>query len=156
MSAIPELANLSEEEVALLKNTPAYVSLLIAGADSKIDRDEIREAISVTKMKQNRARKELLNFYKSVAPDFENTLNGMIKSLPSGPEERSKLIMEELKKLNVVLPKTEKQFAIQFYASMKDIAKKVAEASGGVFGYMAVGYEEAKLIDLKMINDPAK
>jgi hypothetical protein len=156
MSAIPELSKLNEEEFSIITKAPAYVSLLIAGADSNIDRDEIKEAISVTKLKQNRARKELLNYYQAVAPDFEKTLTGLLNNLPKEPEERSKLVVEELKKLNTILPKLDKQFAIQFHASMRDIARKVAEASGGVFGYMAIGYEESKLIDLKMINDPAK
>lgn len=154
MSNIPEINMLSEEERDVMMKTPAFVALLIAGADSKIDRSEIQEAISVTKMKQNRARKELLNFYKAVAPDFEQTLNTLLKKMPAGPEERSKIIVEELKKLNVILPKLDKQFAVQFHQSMRDLAKKVAEASGGVFGYMAIGYEESKLIDLKMIDSP--
>ena len=39
---------------------------------------------------------------------------------------------------------------------MKDHAVKIAESSGGVFGFMSVGYEESKVIDLKMIKDPSK
>jgi hypothetical protein len=52
------------------------------------------------------------------------------------------------------LKKVDRNWAVQFVESMKDIAKKVAEAAGGVFGYLSIGYEESKLIDLKMIKVP--
>ena len=41
------------------------------------------------------------------------------------------------------------------YSINESKAKQIAEASGGVFGYMAIDYEESKLIELKMIKDPA-
>ncbi|MEM6829901.1 MAG: hypothetical protein AAF551_05250, partial [Bacteroidota bacterium] len=61
----------------------------------------------------------------------------------------------ELRKLNFILPKIDNNFAVKFYASLKELAKKIAEASGGVLGYLSVGYEEAKLMELKMLKDPA-
>ena len=56
--------------------------------------------------------------------------------------------------MNEILIKLDKTLAIKFYESLKDFAKKIAEASGGVLGYMSIGYEESKLIQLKMIKDP--
>jgi len=38
---------------------------------------------------------------------------------------------------------------------MKDIAKRIAKASGGVLGYISVDYEESKLMELRMIKNPA-
>ena len=70
-------------------------------------------------------------------------------------QEREKLLSEEISKVNDIWPKLESSFAIKLYASLKEIAKHIAEASGGVFGYMSVGYEESKLIDLKMIKKPS-
>jgi hypothetical protein len=64
-------------------------------------------------------------------------------------------LVAELKKLNRILPKIDKNFAVKFYQSLKDIAKNIAEASGGVLGYMSVSYAEAKLIGLRMIHDPS-
>ena len=43
---------------------------------------------------------------------------------------------------------------IKFYDSIEDWAKRIAEASGGIMGYMSVTYEEAKLLTLKMIRPP--
>ncbi|WKK80223.2 hypothetical protein [Marivirga arenosa] len=152
---IPELQNLNESEIDLLKKIPAMVTILIAGADEEISKSELKEAVNVTKIKQSKARKELLSYYKEVAPDFEESLNELLNSYPQEAEVRSKQVIEEIERLNSILTKVDKDWAVQFIESMKDIAKRVAEAAGGVFGYLSIGYEESKLIDLKMIKVPA-
>ena len=65
-------------------------------------------------------------------------------------------VYEKLELKQDVFQKLDKKFAIKLYASLKETAIHIAEASGGVFGYMSVGYEESRLIDLKMIKDPSK
>ncbi|HET8859209.1 hypothetical protein [Marivirga sp.] len=151
---IPELEKLTESEIDILKKIPAMVTILIAGADEEISKNEIKEAINLTKIKQSKARKELIGYYQLVAPDFEKSLNELLKSYPKETEVRSKLVIEDIEKLNGILKKVDKNWAFQFVESMKDIAKKVAESAGGVFGYLSIGYEESKLIDLKMIKVP--
>lgn len=152
---ISALSKLTQEEIDLMKKTPALVTILIAGADKKIEQSELREAVALAKLKQSRSREILKEYYGEVSVQFEGTLNDLIGSMPSDPEKRAKVVVEELEKLNTILPKLEKSFAAQFYASMKDFSRKVAEASGGVFGYLSVSYEEAKLMELKMIKDPS-
>ncbi|MGJ3235714.1 hypothetical protein [Marivirga sp.] len=151
---ISELKNLSESEIDLLKKIPAMVTILIAGADDQISKSELKEAVNLTKIKQSKARKELLGYYQEIAPDFEQSLNELLNSYPQDAEVRSKQVIEELERLNEILKKVDKDWATQFVSSMKDIAKKVAEAAGGVFGYLSIGYEESKLIDLNMIKVP--
>lgn len=151
---ISELKNLSQSEIDLLKKIPAMVTILIAGADDQISKSELKEAVNLTKIKQSKARKELLSYYQEVAPDFEKSLNDLLSTYPKDAEVRSKQVIEGLERLNDILKKVDKDWAAQFVSSMKDIAKKVAEAAGGVFGYLSIGYEESKLIDLKMIKVP--
>ncbi|MFQ3213470.1 MAG: hypothetical protein ACI9XJ_000211 [Marivirga sp.] len=152
---IPEFEKLSEAEIELMKKIPALVTILIAGADEEISKSELQKAVSLTRIKQSKARKELLAYYQEIGPHFEDTLNDLLKSYPEEPETRSKMVVEDLKRLNAILPKIETAWGVQFVESMKEIAKKVAESTGGVFGYLTIGYEESKLIDLKMINKPA-
>jgi hypothetical protein len=153
---IPEFESLREDEVDVLVKAPVYVAILIAGADGNIDKSERKEAINVARGKQSRAREQLGDFYKIVGEEFEDNFNQLIDELPSGTEERLSTISKELRKLNFILPKIDKNFSVKFHASLKELAKKIAEASGGVLGYLSIGYEEAKLMELKMINDPAK
>ena len=152
---IEEFKNLREDELEVLFKAPVLVAVLIAGADSKIDDDELEQAVDVAESKQSRAREHLLEYYKEVGNDFKEKLNKAIAELPSGVEERNDAISKELRKLNHILPKIDQAFAIKLHASLKDMAKKIAEASGGLLGYMSVSYEEAKLMDLPMLKDPA-
>ena len=152
---IPEFENLEQEEENLMYAAPVLVAILIAGADGKIDKAEMREAISISSMKKIKARKELKVFYNEVTRDFEDKLKVGISKYPDDPAERQKIIEEELKGLNRILPKLNKKFAIKFYESLKDFGKKIAESSGGILGYMSIGYEESKMIELKMIKNPS-
>jgi hypothetical protein len=153
---IPEFENLSQEEAEILYSIPIYVSVLIAGADGKIDQAEIKKAVSLSGLKKKKARRELLGFYNYVNTDYEDKLKMAIANLPSNHKKREKILIADIEKVNNIFPKLDRAFAIKLYASFKEIAKHIAEASGGVFGYMSVGYEESKLIDLKMIKDPSK
>ena len=154
--AVKEFENLREDEVQVLLDAPVYVSILIAGADGKIDKSERKEAIEVARSKQSIAREELVEYYKMVGESFEGKFNSLIESLPEDTKDRNTDIEQELRKLNFILPKIDRPFAIKFYASLKDLAKKIAEASGGILGYLSVSYEEQTLMELKMINDPEK
>ena len=152
---IAEFDNLNQAEIDLMYSLPIYVAVLIAGADGKIDGVEVKKAVAISGLKTTKARKELIDYYQQVNTDYEDKLKMTIANLPSGTKEREKMLIEEIGKVNDIFPKLETSFAVKLYASLKEIAKHIAEASGGVFGYMSVGYEESKLIDLKMIKKPA-
>lgn len=152
---IKEFENLREDEIEVLLSAPINVAILVAGADGNIDKAERKEAIEVARSKQGRAREQLMEFYKLVGESFETKFNKLIDELPEDAEERNKVLTAELRKLNFIFAKIDKNFAVKLYASLKDLAKKIAEASGGILGYLSVSYEESKLIELKMINDPA-
>ncbi|MEO9870912.1 hypothetical protein [Ekhidna sp.] len=150
---IPEFEPLREDEIQVILQSPVYVAILIAGADGKIDKSERKEAIEIARNKQSRSREQLADFYKLVGEQFEDNFNRLIDELPSGTDARIEAISTELRKLNFILPKIEKNFAVKYHASLKDLAKKIAEASGGVLGYLSVSYEESKLMELKMIKE---
>ncbi|MFY0605416.1 MAG: hypothetical protein JXR10_01805 [Cyclobacteriaceae bacterium] len=153
---IKEFEDLREDEVGILLDAPVYVAILIAGADGEIDKSERKEAIDVAHFKQSRARERLVEYYKLVGENFETKFNQYIDQLPDDADERTKAINTELRKLNFIFPKLDKGFTASLYASLKELAKKIAEASGGILGYLSVSYEESKLIELDMIKDPAE
>jgi hypothetical protein len=151
---VKEFENLREDEVEVLLNAPINVAILIAGADGKIDNAERKEAISVARAKQSRSREQLESYYQQVGERFEAKFNELVEAYPDEAESRNKQITTELRKLNFILPKVDSKFSIKLHASLKDLAKKIAEASGGVLGYLSVSREESQLMELKMINNP--
>lgn len=150
---IKEFEKLREDEVDVLMKAPVYVAILIAGADGEIDKSERREAIAIANNRQSRSREQLSEYYKHI--DFDAEFERLVDELPSGTEERTTAIIRELRKLNFIMKKVDRPFAVKLHASLKDLAKKVAEASGGVLSYLTVSYEESKLMELKMLQDPA-
>ena len=108
---IEEFKNLTQEEVEVMYKVPVLVSILIAGADNDIDRSEIRQAVSLSKTKQTKAREDLIDYYKEAGKDFEDKMKVMIQQYPARSEERNPLIIAELEKLNSLLPKLNNTFA---------------------------------------------
>ncbi len=153
---IAEFESLSDSEVELMLKAPLLVCVLIAGADNNIDRNEIRGAIDLAKKKSKKSRARLIEFYATVAEDFEDKLKIVIQSFPVEAAQRNPLIVDELSQLNSILPKIDKSFSTHFYESIKETAQKVAESSGGLFWIKkSIGPEEAKYVGLPMIKNPA-
>lgn len=152
---IQEFEILSQRERELMYSLPVYVAVLIAGADGEIDKREVSRANNIANDKIKNARKDLILYYNQANENFEDKLKMAIANLPSGTKERQKFLVDKLKESNESFEKLPKKFSVELYASLKEVAKKIAEASGGVFGYMAIDFEESKLIELKMIEDPS-
>ncbi len=153
---IQEFEILSQSEQELMLSLPVYIAVLIAGADGEIDNREVSKAINLINDKLKNARKELIGYYNEANENFEDKFKMAVANLPSDTNERQKLLVEKLKESNAIFAQLPKKYAASLYASLKEIAKKIAEASGGVFGYMAIDFEESKLIDLKMIKNPSR
>lgn len=153
---IAEFESLSDSEIELMLKAPLLVCVLVAGADNEIDQAEIKGAINVAKKKSKQSRARLIEFYSTVAQDFEDKLKIVIQSFPLEAAQRNPLIVEELSQLNSILPKIDKSFSVHFYESIKEIAQKIAESSGGLFWIKkSIGPEEAKFVGLPMLKNPA-
>jgi hypothetical protein len=149
---IPELRKLTAVEQEFFAKAPILVCILIAGADGTIDKKEVNEAIQQAKKRQSQFG--IAEFYKEVEEDFEDKLKIVLREYPSNPSERNSLITEELKRLNEIMPKLSKDFSIPFYRSLREIALKIAQSSGGILGMKSVGKEESQFVDLPMLIEP--
>ncbi len=152
---IPEFDNLSPAEIELMHKAPMLVCILIAGADDHIDNREIKKAIDLTEKKQKRAKSHLLDFYREVGEDFEDKLRIVIQGFPVEATDRSPRVVQSLAQINEILIKVERNFAKEFYKSLREIASEIAKSSGGLLGFKSVGDAEAKYVELPMLKDPA-
>jgi len=152
---IPEFKSLSSDEIELMHKSPMLVCILIAGADGRIDQSEIRKAISLATSSQDAGKSRLIEFYSEVGSDFEDKLKIVIQSFPLKEKERAPRIIAELTHLNDVLGKLDRDFAVEFYNSLTEIALEIAKSSGGVLGMKSVGQEEARYLSLEMIKNPS-
>jgi hypothetical protein len=151
---ITQFNKLSSAELELIFKAPILVSILIAGADGDIDRNEIKHSIMVAKGNRRNTKNLISDYYTDVTQDFEDKLKIILSSYPSNSHIRNQLISEELSELNIVFAKIDHSLALALYKSFKEIAEEVAQSSGGVLGFNSVGSEEAKLIELPMLHKP--
>lgn len=149
---ISELRKLSEAEQEFFAKSPILVCILIAGADGTIDRREVNEAIEQAKKRQ--AQIGISDFYKELGEDFEDKLKIVLRDYSPDPTQRNAQIAEELKRLNDILPKLDKDFSAKFYKSLREIALKIAQSSGGILGMKSVGKEEMQYVELPMLQEP--
>ncbi|HYV53212.1 MAG TPA: hypothetical protein VE933_01385 [Chitinophagaceae bacterium] len=151
---IPQFDRLSQGEQEFMYKAPILVAILIAGADGEIDRNEIEEGIAQAKKKQKMASPEMMELFREISEDFEDKLKIVLQSYPVEVSQRNALIVDELSQLNMVFPKLDRDFSIQYYQSICDLAMKVAKSSGGLLGMHSVGSAEARYVKLPMIKDP--
>lgn len=142
---------LRDDEIEIVVNAPAMVALLVAGADDDVDQDEIREAIQYA---TNAADKyDLLGeYFEEVQAQFEEIFKSYISELPEDLETRQHTITSYLRQLNGILPKVRPEVGDQFHQFLLDLAKSVAEASGGIFGMKKISKAEAQYLTLDMIS----
>lgn len=149
-----QFSYLSKSEKETVMDAPALITALIAGSEKEMDGEEVKEALNLMKWKNFHARPDLLDYYHEVNSRFPQRLEQILQQLPEEKEERQAMVAKQLSTLNTILPKFDRPFAEQLYASYRELAKHIAESSGGVLGYFSVTFEESRLIQLPMIDDP--
>jgi hypothetical protein len=147
-----ELEILTAEEKQILIDAVPYITILVAGADGDIDPKEIHSSGKIAKIRSFSYEEDLRPFYKKVGDTFEERFFFLLEELPGEVEERKQAISAQLSRLNKILPKLDHFYARLYYNSLKSFADHVAHASGGVMGWLSVGLEEYKVVDLPMID----
>jgi len=149
--------NLSASEKMILHEAPVLVTILIAGADGDMDDSEKKEADHLIKFRAGLSRNPLLeDYYQEVERNFDELYKSFTAKLPEEVDKRSTTISNRLEMLNNILPKTSPKFAKALYDDLKDFAKHIAEASGGIkwMNFATVSEEEQMWIGLEMLVDP--
>jgi hypothetical protein len=147
------LSSLNDSEKELILKGPLLVCILIAGADGEIDNTEVKEAIQIAQ-NQKWVKSNLQSFFKEVATDFEDKLKIILQAYPVDAEKRNAQIVNELSQLDSLWGKLEPDFAHSYYDMLRYLAQKIAASSGRF--WKKIGDEEARLLDLPMVNNPTK
>ncbi len=151
---IPEFKGISESEFNQLREAIALITVLIAGADGEIKKDEKDWALKVTKIRSYSLPSGMKEFYQAVGSDFSLVLEEKIVKYGNlSVEERNLAISDKLAELNLIFAKLQdKRIAAKMYKSFKSFAKHVAKSTGGILGFLSIGPEESNLIHLPMLE----
>ncbi len=147
------LSVLTPEEHYQLKDAYAYITVLIAGADGKIDPEELSWAEKITQIRTFAGDKRLKDFHTDVNAGISERIKELIAQLPSDVASRSAIISEKLTSLNPVLAGLDPSLGSYLYKGYKSFAERIAKASGGILSFFTIGPEEKKWIGLPMLHE---
>lgn len=147
------LSSLNPSDREMLYKGPLLVCILIAGADGKIDNKEVNEAVQMAR-EQHWVKSVLTSFYSELATDFEDKIKIVIQSYPFEFKKRNTAIIAELTQINSLWPKLSPDFSKAYYDMLQYLAHRIASSSGSFWG--KITSEEARLVDLPMLQDPSK
>ena len=150
--SISAFEKLNAEEKESILRVPVLVSAMIAGADMDVDQRETELAQKVMHYRQFSSDPTLHGYYEAAAESFEESLEALIASFGGNAQKMVEDLKVEIAKINPVLSKVEADYANQLVSSWRSLAKRVAEATGGLLGFMSIDAAEKELISLPMID----
>lgn len=147
-----DLAALSPEEVDQLTQAYGYITVLIAGADGKIDEDELSWAEKIAQIRTYAGDERLQDFHNTVNGTIASQIKEFITALPTDPASRNAVISEKLAKLNPILSSLDTSIGAYLYKGYVSFAERIAKSSGGFLSFFTIGPEEKKWIGLPMLT----
>jgi hypothetical protein len=142
-----ELDTLDPEERRMLLQAPAYISLLAANADGKMDEEEKYEAVKFSHIKTYTAHKLLKPFYQEVETHFIENIDNLDKALPREKSAREKAIQSELEKINSIISKLDLFTSNTIRKSLKEYADHVAKSHKSIMEEFVIPFSIRGLTD---------
>lgn len=124
--------NLSEEENKMLLKFPAYISLLAANWNDKLDDVEKKSAIKFAHTKTFSCDPLLTEFYKEADNVFEKNIEQLDNDLPKERDSRATAIKLELSYLEKIVLKLGKEYVSVMHSSMRSFKEHVSKAHHNV------------------------
>lgn len=147
-----DLQTLSPEEISQLRDAYAYITVLIAGADGKIDPEELSWAEKITQIRTFAGDERLKSFHTDVNDGLGARIKQLIAELPKETAPRNAIISEKIAQLNPILASIDPSLGAYLYKGFKSFAERIAKASGGFLSFFSIGPEEKKWVGLPMLT----
>ena len=124
--------NLSVQEKEALIKFPAFISLLAANSDDKLDAVEKQSAIKFSHIKTYSCDPSLTEFYEDADKVFKRNIEQLDKDLPQERKRREAAIKKDLSKLETIVLKLGKEYNTVMHRSMKSFKDHVSQAHHNV------------------------
>lgn len=123
---------LTEPDNKALLKFPAFISLLAANSDNKLDEAEKKSAIKFSHIKTYSCDPLLAEFYKEADKVFENNIQQLDKDLPIKKVTREAALKKELIRLETIVFKLGEEYTTVMHRSMKSFKDHVSQAHHSV------------------------
>ena len=134
-----DLSQLTPADITKLKDAYAYITVLIAGADGKIDPHELSWAEKIAQIRTFTGDERLHTFHEEVNVELSSKIKQLIAELPADPNNRNAVISAYLSDLNPVLATLDPYIGAYLYKGYVSFAQRIAKASGGVLSFFSIG-----------------
>jgi len=124
--------NLNEEQKQALLKYPAYISLLAAFRNDKLDEDEKKSAINCAHIQTLSCDSLLIEFYKEADKVFESNLEQLDKDLPEEIVSRETAIKNEIMNLEKTVEMLGKVYASTLHQSLEIFKEHVSNVHHSV------------------------
>ncbi|MCU7551861.1 hypothetical protein OCK74_22265 [Chitinophagaceae bacterium LB-8] len=126
------LERLSPVERGALLKFPAYISLLAAQKEGRLDDVEKKSAIGLSHIRTYAGDPLLTDFFKEAERVFVKNIEQLDQDLPKERHEREDAIKNELTNLEKIVVKLGKEYASTMFHSMKLFKDHVSQAHHNV------------------------
>ncbi len=130
---IKQFERLTEEEKQLLYKAPVLVSVLASCSFNEVNKAKKADAIKLAHLKTFTAAPLLLPYYAEVEKGFKDQFEHAVKKyFPFDKNEREE-IKKEIGKINSVISKLDKDYALALHMSLDKFERHVKRANHSVF-----------------------
>lgn len=149
---ITEFAPLSSDEKDLMFDALPLIAILVAGADGKMDEQELQWAEKMADIRGFDNQNRISAYYEHLEDKLHRRIEELRNELPRSVLDRQEAINQRLAGLNTALAKIESPYDYLYYRDFISYAKHLAEASGGFLRYFTIGPKEDRLIKLPTVD----
>lgn len=125
--------NFTETEKQLFLKFPAYISMLVANADAKMNEVKRKEVIRLRHITTYPFSPGLSLFYKEAERVFQKNINELENQLPKDKTIREQIINKELEKIRTLLTKLDKQHLRHMKKDMQSYKEHVSKSHTSFF-----------------------
>jgi hypothetical protein len=130
------LDQLSPPEKELLLKFPAYITLLATNIEDHMEDVKKKEAVKFAHIKTYSPSDPILHdFYEEADKVFDENIIKLDKKLPKGKKEREQAIKNKLAKLEGILNKLGKEYAVKMKHSMESFKEHVSKSHRNVLEF---------------------
>ncbi len=130
---IGQFEGLTEEERQLLYKAPVLVSMLASCSFNEVNKAQKADAIKLAHLKAFTAAPLLLSYYAEVEKGFKEKFEYAVEKYFPFDKNKQDEIKKEMHKINSVITKLDKDYAIALHASLDKFAKHVKKARHSIF-----------------------
>ncbi len=149
------MAVLSAGEIQTLKDSYAYIAVLIAGADGKINSKELTWAEKIVQIRSFSGDERLFHLHEEITKELPGKIKEIIVSMPQDLATRNQQLTAEIEKLNPILASLDSFMGNYLYKGYLSFAERIAKSTGGFLSFFSIAPGEKKWIKLPMIHSIA-